>query len=120
MVNNGEPTQLGPLQSPVGPVVLAVEDGVLTLARAGGRVLFRTGIRSRFTQLRFDRGSISFVLPGGMRKAGAIWLDLAPQTVSAAQVAGALAEWSAEADGITLRFGPEQAGQRVNLAIETG
>jgi len=62
IVNSGEAAKLGPLASPVGQVVVSIEDGVLTLTK-GHQRLFVTDIRGAISNIRIGDGVISLTIP---------------------------------------------------------
>ncbi len=62
VVNTGEPLRLGPLESPVGPLTLAIEDGVLMLNR-GETALMVTNLRGRLSELVIGDGHCDMRLP---------------------------------------------------------
>jgi putative isomerase len=70
ITNDGEAMTLGPIASPVGQVVVSVDGGVLTLAK-GSRRLLVTNIYGAISQLHFDEGLISLVLPPMLGAEGA-------------------------------------------------
>ncbi|ATU71497.1 hypothetical protein SXCC_01454 [Gluconacetobacter sp. SXCC-1] len=59
--NTGKPVSIGPLQSPVGPVSLTVEDGMATLSHQDMPLLSWNGV-GRMTDLELTDGQISFRL----------------------------------------------------------
>ncbi|SRR5271165_2447190 len=61
ITNEGE-ARLGPIASPVGQVVVSIQDGVLTLARGGQRLLV-TNILGPFSQIQFGENVISLTVP---------------------------------------------------------
>jgi putative isomerase len=61
ITNEGE-ARLGPIASPVGQVVVSIQDGVLTLARGGQRLLV-TNILGPFSQIQFGENAISLTVP---------------------------------------------------------
>jgi putative isomerase len=62
VVNDGEPTRLGPLASPIGQVCVAISEGVLEISR-DQKLLLVTNIRGALSHLSFGEGGVSFVLP---------------------------------------------------------
>ena len=62
VVNDGEPTRLGPLASPIGQVCVAISEGVLDISR-DQRQLLVTNVRGALSHLSFGEGGVSFVLP---------------------------------------------------------
>lgn len=62
LVNDGATASLGPLESPIGQVVVAISDGILTLSRGGQRLLV-TNIRGAISHIRFAENEISLTLP---------------------------------------------------------
>ena len=106
LANTGEDVSLGPLESPVGPVHLAVAQGVLTLAK-GGRTLLETTVRGRLSNLRIGSGRLSLVLADGT--AGACHIRL--PGVRAASLISACVDGKAidpfeQANGLTLKLAP--------------
>lgn len=64
IVNDGTPVRLGPVESPVGPVTVTVEDGIATLSR-GAAPLLSTGVRGRLSGLSVGSGRVAATLPEG-------------------------------------------------------
>lgn len=102
LANGGAPVRLGPLRSPAGMVTVAVEDGVMTLAR-GSRTLLRTALRGRFTRLRFDAAEIRVTLPQDVEDGGRIAFGgVEAGDVVGAWLGGEPAAFETEADGIAI------------------
>jgi putative isomerase len=101
IVNDGGPTQFGPVQSPAGAVTVAVADGVLTLAKRE-QVLLVTDIRGRIGQLRIEKGRVALIMPP-MPAPGFIALPAVdPDQMLLARVGEADAAWRADGTGIRI------------------
>jgi putative isomerase len=62
VVNDGEPTRLGPIASPIGQVCVTISEGVLEISR-DQKPLLVTNVRGALSHVSFGEGGISFVLP---------------------------------------------------------
>jgi len=62
VVNDGATASLGPLESPIGQVVIAISGGILTLSRGQQRILV-TNIRGAISDIRFGEHEIALTLP---------------------------------------------------------
>ena len=62
IVNNGDDVSLGPIETPIGQVSIAVERGRLSL-RCGQESLFETTLRGRLARIVWERSGISMILP---------------------------------------------------------
>ena len=81
LTNDGEAAKLGPIASPVGRVTVAIEDGVLTLAK-GSRRLLVTNIRGSISQLHFGEGVVSLAIPAAIDKGAFLHFpEVAPQSI---------------------------------------
>jgi putative isomerase len=67
LTNDGAAARLGPIASPVGQVTVAIEDGVLTLAKGKQRMLV-SNVRGSISQLHFGERAISLVMPAKVEK----------------------------------------------------
>ncbi|KQT55377.1 MGH1-like glycoside hydrolase domain-containing protein [Aureimonas sp. Leaf427] len=88
--NTGEPVRLGPVESPVGPVELRVEDGVLTL-RSASRIRLETDLVGRLSHLTLEPNFVSLRLhpaSGAQETARLALPDIAPDRLVAARMGG--------------------------------
>ena len=113
VVNDGEPLSLGPVESPVGPVTLTVQGGVLTLAK-GETALFVTNMRGRLSKLRLGDGELSLTLPDDVDPDGYLRLPgVAGQRIVIARIGGKDALWTEEGEGVTFDdLGPDAGGSQ--------
>ncbi|MBX3567430.1 MAG: glycoside hydrolase family 37 [Rhizobiaceae bacterium] len=108
--NDGEPTSLGPVETPVGPVGVVVEQGVLTLS-APDRTLLVMPTRGRVANLAIAETAISMTLhPAAGSGFDIVLPGIAPGRVVAARLDGEAVAWTGE-DG-QLRFSLADADGR--------
>jgi putative isomerase len=72
ITNDGTDTRLGPVESPIGSVVLRLEAGHCELWQ-GDRLLIRSNIIGRLSHIRWGEGRIDIELPGEL--AADAWLS---------------------------------------------
>ncbi|WP_131118861.1 MGH1-like glycoside hydrolase domain-containing protein [Lichenihabitans psoromatis] len=114
ITNTGEPMTLGPLESPVGAISLAVADGTLSL-RLGETLMLETNLRGRLTHLRIEPGRVSFVLPDTIETDAFLRL---PQVRTDRLILAQVGADAMVASGETVRFdtiAPAAAGQRIDI-----
>lgn len=112
--NTGEPVVLGPVETPVGPVTVTVEDGLLSLA-GPDRVLLQSPTRGRIANLTFSATSVLMTLHPADEADFEIMLPwLSSTRVIAAHLDEKNISWT-EHDG-RVRFSiPGAAGQRLSV-----
>ena len=105
LVNTGATVRLGPIASPVGPVSVAVEQGILSLERAG-LPLLATDFAGRLSQLRFESGLIACRLERREGQGGTLRLpSTSPTQIVAVRLDGMDANWSSDGAGISIDLG---------------
>lgn len=104
--NTGEAVELGPLESPVGPVEVSVEGGRLQV-RAPGGVLFATGFIGRISNIISTPGLFSCRLHPSDSAAPASFTfpGIAARRVVAVRLDGAAGEVTPEGDGSAIAVG---------------
>ena len=113
IVNAGEDLALGPIESPAGSVRVVVGAGVLTLSRGDASIL-ATDIMGRLSGLRFTAGSFAATLPDAVAPGCRITLPhVSGDRVILARTGDRTTNLRAEADGVTLSLGPDDAGATV-------
>ncbi len=120
VVNDGEPFSLGPIESPVGPVTVAVADAILTLAK-GDTALLVTNILGPVSQLRLGDGQLALTLPGAVGAEAFIRLPrLKGQEIRLARIGDRDALWIDDGGGVTFDdLGPDADGSRFRVVWET-
>ena len=116
LVNAGADLRLGPVLSPAGVVDVSIEKGVLTLARAGDRLLV-TDIIGRLAHLVIERGLIAFRIDRS-RPGGRVWLPAIPlATVVALRIDGVDAPWEEEEGGVVIDLSSAGLSATVTLHL---
>lgn len=115
LVNDGQPLRLGPLESPVGPVTVTVDKGVLSLAK-GSQLLLATDL-PRLSHLVIEPAQIAMTLPEDL--AGETFVRLPGLTAARVLQArlGDQALACEDKDGLLLRLPDSAAGQRLRLLL---
>ncbi len=114
MVNAGDDLALGPIESPVGPVRVEVEAGVLTLCK-GDLPLLSTDIVGRLSGLRFVEGLFSATLPETLAAGYLMLPHVDGDRVLMARAGNRELAWDAGPDGVRLALEPEDAGTIVSV-----
>lgn len=105
LTNAGKAVRLGPVASPAGSVSVIIEDGVLSLERAGSRLL-STDFRGRLCQLRFEPGLIACRLERHAGSGGVLRLPTtSPSQVVSIRLDGADTAWTADGRGLAIELG---------------
>jgi putative isomerase len=116
--NTGEDLRVGPLQTPVGAVMVVVENGVLRLAK-GERELFATNMIGRFSHVRFEAGEIGFDLPGEVSAGSRIWLSAVnPKNILLARISDTDLAWDADGSATRLTFTGQEKARRIRILVE--
>ena len=114
VTNAGDDLALGPIESPVGPVRVKVEAGVLTLCK-GDLPLLSTDIVGRLSGLRFVEGLFSATLPETLAAGYLMLPHVDGDRVLMARAGNRELAWDAGPDGVRLALEPEDAGTIVSV-----
>lgn len=113
--NGGKDLALGPLQSPVGLVRVVVRSGRLELLQ-GESLLLASDLPGRISQLRFEPGQVSLMLPAALSRGGRLTLPmLSGRQVLLAKLGQQ--DVAVAADG-TLDIGADAAGAQLRVVYQ--
>ena len=102
LVNTGEPVRLGPIVSPAGAVTVSVEEGVLTLERAGA-ILLSTNLVGRLSRVTFADGLFACRIERREGTGGILRLpSTSPSSIVAVRLDGTEAAWRTDGAGVAI------------------
>ena len=115
VTNAGQDLALGPIESPIGAVTVAVSSGVLSIRR-GEATMLQTDLRGGLSNLRFEPGRVSFTLSERPGSGAYVRLPEVRGGVLLAHEGGRPLDATAGPDGIAVTgFAASTAGTTVEI-----
>jgi len=119
ILNNGDDLRLGPLQSPVGAVTIAVANGMLRLS-LGEVELLATDMIGRISHLRLGAGEIAFDLPEEVAAGSSIWLSaVGANSIRLAKNGGDDLVCAADGVGTRIILDGKEKARRIRVAFDS-